>query len=275
VTELRRLYVKQQLPAWEIAAGLGVGDSTMLGWLADAGIERRHSALKGRRRGERDLLVRPTARTLRRLYVEQDRSLAEVAAQVGATVHLVRNWMDDYGIDVRPSGGVAGRRRTPMPRRHQAPPEDELRRLRVEEHWSLAERYRVHPQTVSRWLCDYDIVTDVRGRRRLPGVSVAELVDRYQHSQLTAAALARQVGLGRDGVVSELRAAGVPAMANTRPASSWPAGANGSAAHSAGTRQKSSNCLPAIARGPLRVRSARRTVRPPASDGPPAALDGG
>jgi hypothetical protein len=54
------------------------------------------------------------------------------------------------------------------------------------------------PQTVNRWLSDYDIITDRRGRRRLPGVSMAELVRRYRHSQLTAAELARPVGLVQD-----------------------------------------------------------------------------
>ena len=74
----------------------------------------------------------------------------------------------------------------------------------------------MHPDTVARWLDDYNIVSDRRGGR-LQGVSVAELVDREKSSDLTVAELARQVGLGRDQVAHELRAACAEIDSSRRP----------------------------------------------------------
>ena len=74
----------------------------------------------------------------------------------------------------------------------------------------------MHPQTIARWLGEYNIAT-VRPGGRLRGVTVAELVDRYQSSDLTVAELARQVGLRRDCVVGELRAAGIEIDRSRRP----------------------------------------------------------
>lgn len=219
--DLRRLYVTQRLSAREIAASLDVSTVTVVRWLAEAGIERRRSPLKNRRRGERVPLARPTAATLRRLYVDERRSLVGIAAETGATVHLVRSWMDEYGIVRRPPGAAVGRRRSPMPRRYQPPEAEELARLRVEEHWSLpelAERYGVSAPTVSRWLADYRIAAPGRRGRRLPRVSVAELVHRYQDSQMTVTELAGQVGLSGDRVARELRGAGVRIDRTRRPA---------------------------------------------------------
>ena len=141
--------------------------------------------------------------------------------RLGATKHLVRTWRDHYSILQPDAPGQWRTRRGPQPRRHRPPPAEELRRLRVSEHWSLrelAEHYRVHPHTLSRWLDDYNIV---RGRRggRLHGVSVAELVDRYQSSDLTVAELASS-GWGWDATSAcarAFRAAGVDIDRSRRP----------------------------------------------------------
>ncbi|MDT7578463.1 MAG: hypothetical protein QOH17_4796 [Pseudonocardiales bacterium] len=215
VADLRRLYVTERLATSQIAAALGVSSQTVLQWLGEAGIELLPSPLKGRRRGDPAPLARPAADTLRRLYETERRSLAQVAAATGASVHLVRSWMDEYGIARRCGGGrKPGGLPRPMPRRRLPPPYDELARLRIVEHWSvteLATHYQACPQTIRVWLSDYHLRGDRdRPRRRLRGLSAAELVERYQKSHLTVAGLARQSGLTRDQVTNELRAAGIP-----------------------------------------------------------------
>jgi DNA-binding transcriptional regulator YiaG len=217
--DLRRLYVTERLPTSQIAAALGVSSQTVLQWLDEAGIELLPSPLKDRRRGDPTPLGKPTADTLRGLYETERRSLAQVAAETGTTVHLVRSWMDEYNIARRPGGGrKPGGRPRPMPRRRPPPPCDELERLRIAEHWSITElaaHYHACPQTIRAWLSDYHLRADPdrdrdRPRRRLPGLSAADLVERYQHSHLTVAELTRQTGLTREQVANELRAAGVP-----------------------------------------------------------------
>ncbi len=176
----------------------------------------RHSPLKGRKRGERTPAPRPTGPELERLYVEERRSLENVAAEMGATVHLVRTWMDEEGIPRRPPGGSSTRRGRPMPRRKPPPPEEELARLHVQEGWKvreLAEHFGVHAQTVRRWLAEVGIRCRT-GRGALPGISVAELVERYSTGTMTASELARDTGVAYDRVVLELHQAGV--MDNAR-----------------------------------------------------------
>ncbi len=209
--ELRRMYDQERMSATTIAGRLGVSGQTALRWLTDAGIPLRSSPLKGRRRGEQTPVARPHATDISRMYVEQGRSLEDVAAELGATVHLVRTWMDEDGIPRRPAGGSRGRPRQPPSRRKPPPADEELRRLRVLEGWTvreLAEHFSVHPGTVRRWLADKSIPRR-RGRGALPGISVADVVERYRIGTMTAAELARQTGLPYERVVLELREAGV------------------------------------------------------------------
>jgi transposase len=171
-------------------------------------IAARNSPLKNRRRGESQPLVPPDAVALRRLYVGEGRSLTDIADRLGASAHLVRTWMSEAGIPTRPPGGQTGRPHQ-VPRRKLPPPVDELR-----HHWldqrltraELAERYRVHPQTITRWLVEAGLPT-----RHPPvplPVPAAELARLYGEG-MTAAEIADNIGVDAKRVVRELRAAGV------------------------------------------------------------------
>ena len=97
-------------------------------------------------------VLRPAVDRLRRLYVREGLSVAAVAARLGATTHLVRTWLLQDSIPIRPAGARHGVRR-PGRVRKPSPPAAELRRLREQERLSRAElaaRYQVHPQTVSK-----------------------------------------------------------------------------------------------------------------------------
>lgn len=209
--DLRHMYEQERLSSPEIAQRLGVSQQTAHRWLTEAGISLRRSPLKGRKRGERTPVARPGADEIARLYIEQRRSLEDVAAELGATVHLVRTWMVEDGIPRRPAGGSPGRRRQPLPRRKPPPADEELRRLRLQESWTLRElaaHFSVHVGTVRRWLTEAGIPPG-HGRGALPGLSVAELVERYCAGTMTATDLAGQTGVGYWRVVRELRDAGV------------------------------------------------------------------
>lgn len=209
--ELRRMYEQEGMSSPAIARRLGISSHTARRWLTEAGIQLRSSPLKGRKRGGQTPVARPPATDIARMYVEQGRSLNDVATELGATVHLVRTWMDEDGIPRRPAGGSRGRPRQPPPRRKPPPADEELWRLRAQEGWTvreLAEHFSVHASTVLRWLADAGIPRR-RGRGALSGMSVADLVERYRTGTMTAAELARQTGLAYERVVLELREAGV------------------------------------------------------------------
>ncbi|MDP9402617.1 MAG: hypothetical protein M3P85_04640 [Actinomycetota bacterium] len=216
VEELRRLHEDEGLSPGALAAALGVHRNTVGRWLADAGVARRPSSRKGRMRGQRLPAARPDAALLRELYEERRLSLSQVAETLGVSVHLVRTWLEEEQIPRR--RGTYSTRRPPPRRRWQPPPAEELRRLRVEEHWTmreLAAHYGVHQGTVARWLADYEIPA-VRASGALAGITVAEVVRRYTEGDVTAAELARQTGLRQETVAAELKRAGV-AIDRSRP----------------------------------------------------------
>lgn len=92
--------------------------------------------------------ARPSPATLRRLYVTEDRPLADLAARYRVGRPTVRGWLDAAGIPIR-SHRDGGRRRQLEP-----PPSHELAAL-AEQCLSLAQvaqQLQVSPSTAGRWL---------------------------------------------------------------------------------------------------------------------------
>lgn len=207
--ELRRLHETEGLSPGAMAERLGVSRTTIVRWLDDADIPLRRSSRKGRMRGQYRAVPPPGAERLRELYEARRLSISQVADELGASVHLVRGWLDAEGIAKRRY--TSSSRRTPPRRRIQPPPPEELKRLRQGERWRLADlaaRYGVHHGTVARWLAEYGIDA-VRSRGALPGVTVADVVHCYVEGEETAAQLARRLGVPYGRVLDELRRAGV------------------------------------------------------------------
>lgn len=204
--DLRALYENEGLGAEPLAERLGVSSTTITRWLIDAGIPLRKGRLKNRRRGQRDVLQPADARTLTRLYVEEERSVNDIARELGATVHLVRMWMDEAGVTRRRGGNRAGRPH-PVRVRHQPPPADELRRLRLQEAVSgvaLAARYGVHVETLRGWLRDAEVPTG-QVQRPLCGDEVVRLYE----SGASMRVVADQLGTSEQRVSHALHDAGV------------------------------------------------------------------
>ena len=56
-------------------------------------------------------MQRPTSDRLRQLYVDEGLSIAGVAKQLNSTTHLVRTWLLEDNVPIRPGGGRLGARR--------------------------------------------------------------------------------------------------------------------------------------------------------------------
>jgi len=126
------------LSAPVIAKRLGDNAATVRRWFAEAGLTPPTGSLKNRPRGAPAAVQRPTADRLRQLYVDEGLSIPGVAERLNSTTHLVRTWLLEDNIPIRPGGGRRGVRR-PGRVRKPAPPATELRRLRERERLSRGE----------------------------------------------------------------------------------------------------------------------------------------
>ena len=199
----------RDLSAPEIAKRLGVSGGTVRRWFAEAGLTPPSASLKNRPRGALTPVQRPTTDRLRQLYVQDGLSIAAVAERLHSTTHLVRTWLLEDKIPIRPGGGRVGARRAGRVRK-PAPPAAELRRLREQERFSrdeLAARYRVHPETVTRWLT----AAGLPGRLPPagPAVSDVQVAEMYRVEPITASEIARRLGISDGRVLAALQREGV------------------------------------------------------------------
>jgi hypothetical protein len=110
---------------------------------------------------------------------------------LGVSVHLIRTWLAEAGIAIRPAGGRRGVIR-PAAWRNSVPAAGELRELYLARRLGrreLAELYQVHPSTVSRWLPEAGLPA------RLPPAGTlteAEVVALYVREEIPAAEIARR-----------------------------------------------------------------------------------
>lgn len=93
-TELRDLYVAEQLSAPDIARLLDCGTSTVYHRLDRLGIPRRQDGHSP---------VRPDRSELNQLYIEEGLSLRQIAARLDVTPPAVAGWLRHYGILARAS----------------------------------------------------------------------------------------------------------------------------------------------------------------------------
>lgn len=223
---LAQLGLEMTAPA--IARRLEVSPITIRRWFAEAGLPPPVATLKNRPHGSAVPIDRPTAMQLRRLYEDDRLSIAAVARELNATVHLVRTWLREDRITIRPAGGSHGNH-PPTKVRKPAPPEPELRRLREQDRLTLgqlARRYGVHPQTASRWLSAAGLPGHLPPAG--PQVSDEQIAALYQQEPISGAEIARRLGVTDARVSAALRrqhisidparqAAAVRASAAARP----------------------------------------------------------
>ena len=91
-------YVEEEKSQYEIADELSISAPSVRNWMDRHGIEPRpefERNSKGNIRPLRD------EEWLREQYTEQGRSTIEIAGELGVTVHPVRDYLDEYGIEIR------------------------------------------------------------------------------------------------------------------------------------------------------------------------------
>lgn len=91
---LHELYHTQGLTMEEVASELGCSKTTVHNWLQNHGIATRKGGRK--KEGEWD-----DEDVLKELYHGKGMSLREVADELGCSDRLIRNRMEDYGIETR------------------------------------------------------------------------------------------------------------------------------------------------------------------------------
>ena len=107
------------LPTSAIAKRLGVSAGTVRRWFAEAELTPPSGSLKNRPRGALTPVQRPTSDRLRQLYVQDGLSITAVAERLNSTTHLVRTWLLEDNVPIRPGGGRLGAHR---PGRVRKPP---------------------------------------------------------------------------------------------------------------------------------------------------------
>jgi transposase len=136
--ELRRLYEQQRLTPAEIGERLGVSGRTIRTWLQRSGIALRPGWERRRHH------LPPADNELRRCYLDEGLTTAQLAARYEVSATTAKRWLDKAGIPRRAAG-----------RSSRAPGSAELRRLYQEEGLSttqIAQRYGVVQQTAHGWL---------------------------------------------------------------------------------------------------------------------------
>jgi transposase len=189
---LRRLYVDEQMTISQIAASLAVAPQTVHNRLVAAKIPRRPSPSTPRN----DI----TENTIRRLYIDQRCSAAEIASHLGCGTTTVYTRLDRMGVTRRPA----------RPRQDNHPGDDELLQLYTTECLSLrqiANRYQVSAQAVHRWITAAGI------NRRPPGatappIDIDELIEQYLAGR-TGPDLARHFDCSPTTIYRRLEHAGI------------------------------------------------------------------
>jgi transposase len=136
--ELRRLYQQERLSTVEIGERFGVSGRSVRGWLRQLGIPPRPQSQRRRRHRP------PNPGELRRGYIADGLTPAQLATRYGVSASTVTRWLQDAGIPRRPPG-----------RRSHAPAGEELRWLYQVEGLSttqIGQCYGVSQQTAYRWV---------------------------------------------------------------------------------------------------------------------------
>ena len=189
---LRRLYADEGLTVAAVAVRLGVAHGTAHKWLLAAGVPMRLPAATPRTDVDDE--------DIRRLYVIEGWTAAEIAAHLDCPATTVYDRLQRLGVPRRPA----------VPRQPTRPTDDDLRRLYSDEGLSLrqlAVRFSVSPQAVRNWLMAAGIPRrPPSGPRHDP--DLPELIALYAEGW-TGPALARRFGCSTYTVYGRLERAGV------------------------------------------------------------------
>lgn len=195
---LRSLHVTQELTVEQIAGRYDVTCETVRRWLTANNIAVR-----------RRTFTAPDRLELRDLYLDQELPLNRIAAIYGVSRSTVTGWMREANIPIR-----AARPNVP-----DAPPDDELRALYIEDRHTLQQlgaKFGVSTPVVSRWLREAGIDRRPQGRQRAEAPDPDVLRRSYVDDGLSVNELAARFGASHGTIRSWLQAAGIELRAPGR-----------------------------------------------------------
>lgn len=142
--ELKRMYWQEGKLLREIAEEYSVRVPSVIKWFRKYQIERRNKSTSNLKRWNKK---HPSKDELEGLYLEEGLSTIALAERYNVRHPTISNWLEKFGIKRRDNSEA-----------HLGftkPSREELNRLKIEEKLTtseMAERYKVNPATVVRWM---------------------------------------------------------------------------------------------------------------------------
>ncbi len=192
---LRERYADQEQSTYDIADQLGVARTTVCAWMRRHGIEFRSPS---QRVAEGDTSPLANEEWLREQYVIRERSMYEIADNLGLTYSTIRSYLIEYEIERR-SSSEAGSDGNVKPL-HNSDWLREQYEHKQKSTYDIAEELDISRNTVSSWLHRHDI--DTRGNTEAFGSAPVEelqdaewLYEQYHNRQKSCVKIATEVGV--------------------------------------------------------------------------------
>jgi transposase len=159
--QLRTWYIDENKTTIEIAKELGVSHPTVGDWMNDYDIEVRSSSESRLPYG----FKKPSKEKLRTWYIDEHKTITEIAEDIGVGTTTVGRWMKSYSIEIRNASEAC------LPQGFVKPSKEKLRTWYIDEHKTtieIAEELGVGNPTVGNWLKDYGIEIRHNSEAHLP-----------------------------------------------------------------------------------------------------------
>lgn len=192
-TFLRREYVKRRKASGPIAKALDVSGATILYWIDKFNMPKRTTSESKLPKNVR----KPKRPELYRMYVTEERTVDQIAVEIGVSSATANRWLHGYSIPIRTIQEIR------LPKGVTKPPKRELQRLYVKERKpvsQLVEFYKVSDSTIWRWLKSYDISIRSNSESKLPPgfkkPTKSWLTREYVHKKRSVPEIANQLSVG-------------------------------------------------------------------------------
>lgn len=209
--ELEKWYYEENKTLEEIAKKVGVNKTTVSNWFKDMGIPTK-SWYEARRIEKK----KPKRSELKKLYVEERKSINKIAFIFNVAPITVSRWLDEYNIEKR---DLRDAQFAYLKKEIEMPPSEKLYKLYVGDRKSTKEIgriFRVTDTTVNRWL---ELIGVLRRDQRdakfaqfgkdVVKPSDEELLRMYHKEKMSTYEIADKFGVSQSTVCSWLKEAGV------------------------------------------------------------------
>jgi len=99
--EIIQRYTDEWEPMYAIAKDFDVNDATLRRHLENWGIETRGQASQLEYNVAKEVDILQDERRMRRLYVDEKKSIRQISSEIGVTAKVVSKWLKKHGIEIR------------------------------------------------------------------------------------------------------------------------------------------------------------------------------